>query len=214
MVQLSKILNKDNDLIEVEKIENIVVCPGDASPRKGHYDNSDANQAIISLNDYLDHKTYKLPEFTQIILTFSHDENKYDDAKEHKKKIKIILSRRVNYDLQLSFPTGLLVKNFGDGGGIGNLSGVSASVLFNITPYDESHPGQLRPYSIGAGFLALNALNLSNSTSTDLGIVVMGTIQPFRKNTKFSVPIYFGYGYFVKSGKFFEILGPGLQLNF
>ncbi len=209
-----KILNKDNDLIEDEKIENLVVCPGEQSPRKGHYDVSDCNEPLISLNDYLDHKTYKLPEFTQIIIIVSHDESKYDDTKGYKRKIKLILSRKYNYDLQLSFPTGLLVKNFGDGGGIGNLSGISASVLFNITPYDDKHPGQLRPFSLGAGFLALNALNLSSTATSDLGIVVMGTIQPFRKNAKFSVPIYFGYGYFVKSSKFFEILGPGLQFNF
>ncbi len=209
-----KILNKDNDLIEDEKIENLVICPGDQSPRKGHYDVSDCNEPLINLNDYLDHKTYKLPEFTQIIIIVSHDESKYDDTKGYKRKIKLILSRKYNYDLQLSFPTGLLVKNFGDGGGIGNLSGISASVLFNMTPYDDKQPGQLRPYSIGAGFLALNALNLSSTATSDLGIVVMGTIQPFRKNAKFSVPIYFGYGYFVKSSRFFEILGPGLQFNF
>ncbi|MFI5151290.1 MAG: hypothetical protein ACHQRM_16280 [Bacteroidia bacterium] len=209
-----RLLNKENDLIEIEKIENIVVCPGDKSPRKGHYDQSDCNEGMINLNDYLDHKTYKLPAFTQVIITISHDESKYEDAKPVKKKIKFILVRKFNYDLQLSFPTGLLVKDFGKGGGIGDLSGISASVLFNITPYEEKEPGKLRPYSIGAGFLALNALNLGNNSSSDLGIVIMGTVQPFRKNAKFSVPIYFGYGYFVKSGKFFEILGPGLQFNF
>jgi hypothetical protein len=209
-----RLLNKENDLIEIEKIENIVVCPGDKSPRKGHYDQSDCNEGMINLNDYLDHKTYKLPAFTQIIITITHDESKYEDAKPLKKKIKFILVRKFNYDLQLSFPTGLLVKDFGKGGGIGDLSGISASVLFNITPYEEKEPGKLRPYSLGAGFLALNALNLGNTSSSDLGIVVMGTIQPFRKNAKFSVPIYFGYGYFVKSSKFFEILGPGLQFNF
>jgi len=209
-----KILNKDNDLIEDEKIENLVICPGDQSPRKGHYDNLDCNAPLINLNDYLDHKTYKLPEFTQIIIIVSHDDAKYEENKGNKKKIKLILSRKYNFDLQLSFPTGLLVQNLGEGGGIASLSGISAAVLFNMTPYDDKQPGQLRPYSIGAGFLALNALNLSSSASSDLGIVVLGTVQPFRKNAKFSVPIYFGCGYFVKSEKFFEILGPGLQFNF
>jgi len=209
-----RLLNKDNDLIEIEKIENLVICPGDKSPRKGHYDQSDCNEPMINLNDYLDHKTYNLPAFTQIVITVSHDESKYDGTKGFKKKIKLILVRKYNYDLQLSFPTGLLVKQFGDGGGIGNLSGISASILFNMTPYDKKNPGKLKPFSLGAGFLALNAFNFSNTTTSDLGIVVMGTIQPFRKNAKFSVPIYLGYGYFVKSAKFFEILGPGLQFNF
>ncbi|MFI5221697.1 MAG: hypothetical protein ACHQK8_05185 [Bacteroidia bacterium] len=209
-----RLLNKDNDLIEIETIENLVVCPGEQSPRNGHYDETDCNEPVINVNDYLDHKTYNLPAFTQIVIRISHDENKYDDTKGYKKKIRLILVRKYNYDLQLSFPTGLLVKDFGEGGGINNLSGISAAVLFNITPYEEKNPGKLKPYSLGAGFLALNALNLSTTASTDLGIVIMGTVQPFRKNAKFSVPIYLGYGYFVKSGRFFEILGPGLQFNF
>jgi hypothetical protein len=208
-----RLLNKDNDLIEIEKIENVVVCPGDKSPRSGHYDQSDCNQQDINLNDYLDHKTFHLPAFTQIIITISHDESKYDDTKGNKKKIRLVLVRKINLDLQLSFPTGLLVKDFGESG-IGSLSGISASVLFNITPYEKKESGKLSPYSIGAGFLALNALNLSSTSTSDLGVVIMGTIQPFRKNAKFSVPIYLGYGYFVKSGKFFTILGPGLQFNF
>jgi len=209
-----RLLNKDNDLIEIENIENIVVCPGEKSPRSKHYDESDCNEPLINLNDYLDHKTYNLPAFTQIVIKISHDESKYDDTKGYKKKIKLILVRKYNYDLQLSFPTGLLVKDFGEGGGINNLSGISAAVLFNITPYEEKNPGKLKPYSLGAGFLALNALNLNSNANSDLGIVVMGTVQPFRKNAKFSVPIYLGYGYFVKSGRFFEILGPGIQFNF
>jgi hypothetical protein len=208
-----KLLNKDNDLIEIEKIETVCICPGEESPRRSHYDLSDcATERNININDYLDHKTYNLPAFTQIIITVSHTESKYK-TKGFTKKIRLILERKYNLDLQLSFPTGLLVKRLNEPG-IGSLSGISASVLLNLSKYDNRQFGRERPYTLGLGFLALNALNLSNSETSDIGIVIMGAIHPIRKNAKFSVPIYGGGGYFLKRGFWFLIFGPGLQFNF
>jgi hypothetical protein len=210
-----KIFNKEDDLIETEKIDDIIICPGDKSPRRDYYNLSDCTKDPINLNDYLDHKTYKLPAFTQILITIKDDMSKYNDDKGYTRKIRLILERKYNFDLQLSFPTGLVVKKYNEPG-LGSLTGISASVLFNLKFYDKSEIGKLHPYSIGAGFLVLDALNLNNSASnpTDLGLVVMGSISPFKKNAKFSVPIYLGGGYFVKQGVWFAILGPGLEFNF
>ena len=209
-----KLFNSNNDLIEIQQIDDIVVCPGNNSPRHQFYDLSDCQKASINLNDYLVHKTYKLDPFTQIQITIKHDEAKYS-SKGYTKKINIILTRKTHFDIQVAFPAGLIVKNF-KMPGYGSLSGISTSVLGQMNFYDPTRIGKLKPYSIGAGFIALNAFNFSSTADAarDLGIVVLGSITPVNKNSKFSIPIYFGGGYLLKASAWFVVLGPGIQVNF
>ena len=209
-----KLFNSNNDLIEIQQIDDVVVCPGDNSPRKQFYDLGDCQKGSINLNDYLVHKTYKLDPFTQIQITIKHDESKYS-SKGYTRKINIILTRQTHFDIQVAFPAGLIVKNFKESG-YGSLSGISTSVLAQMNFYDPTRIGKLRPYSVGAGFIALNAFNFSSTADAarDLGIVVLGSITPVNKNAKFSIPIYFGGGYLLKASAWFVVLGPGLQVNF
>lgn len=210
-----KIFNRKNDLIEIQQIENIVVCPGENSPRKLFYDSKDCSRDGLTLNDYLVHKTYQLDPFSQIEITVAHNENKYGGAKGYSQKLKIILTRRVLFDVQVTFPTGLLVKKFKESG-YGNLTGISTSILAQFNFYNPRQIGKLRPYSIGAGFIALNAFNFSTSANNlrDVGIVVLGSITPVRREAKFSLPIYAGGGYLLKANSWFLVFGPGIQLNF
>jgi len=209
-----KIFNSNNDLIEIQQINNIVVCPGENSPRRHFYDLSDCQKTSINLNDYLVHKTYKLDPFTQIHITVKHDDSKYG-SKGYSHKINIILTRHTHFDLQVSFPAGLLVKDFKESG-YGSLSGISTAVLAQMSFYDPNRVGKLRPYNIGAGFIALNAFNFSAAADNarDLGIVVLGSLTPINKSAKFSIPIYFGGGYLLKASAWFLVIGPGLQVSF
>ncbi len=209
-----RLLDNNNRLLDIQTINNVVVCPGSNSLRYAFYDASDCNAPILNLNDYLIRKTYHLDAFSQIIITFKHNENRYSSV-GHNRKITIILERKSKFDIQVSFPAGLLVKEFKEAG-IGNLSGISTSVLAEFSFYDSKQLGRLRPYRIGAGFIALNAFNFNESANItrDIGLVVMGAIEPVNKNAKFSVPIYLGAGYLLKNNDAFAIFGPGIRFQF
>lgn len=209
-----RLLDENNRLIDIQNINNIVICPGESSPRHAFYRGNDCNAPVISLNQYLLRNTYLLDAFSQIIITVKHNETKYDTAIQTK-RINIFLERKYSFDVMVSFPAGLLVKQFGESG-IGNLSGISTSVLAELSFYDQNRLGRKKPYKIGAGFIALNAFNFSESPDIqrDIGLVMIATIEPVRSSAKFSVPIYFGTGFLLKEQDFFAIFGPGIRLHF
>lgn len=205
-----KLFNERKDLIEVQKIDNITVCPGDNSPRYSFYDLKDCQKISINLNQYLIHKTYDLDGWSTIELTFKHNESKYTEP-VFTRKVTIIKEKYVLLDMQVSFPTGLLVKRFGDTG-IGRFSGISTAFLAQLSFYDRQKIGKLKPYKVGAGLIALDIFN-ANQALRDLGIVVLGSLSPLR-SSRFSFPIYAGGGYFIQSNKWFLVFGPGIQFNF
>ena len=205
-----KMFNERKDLIEVQKIDNITICPGDNSPRYSFYDLKDCQKISINLNQYLIHKTFDMDGWSTIELTFKHNENKYTEP-VFTRKVTIIKEKYVLLDMQVSFPTGLLVKRFGDAG-IGRFSGISTAFLAQLSFYDRHKIGKLKPYKVGAGLIALDIFN-SNQALRDLGIVVLGSLSPLR-SSRFSFPIYAGGGYFIQSNKWFLVFGPGIQFNF
>lgn len=210
-----RILDAQNRLLDVQTIQNIVICPGANSPRYNFYGGSDCSQSnIINLNEHLLRKTYLLDAFSQIIITVKHNDTRYSQP-VHSKKITIFVERKSSFDIQVSFPAGLLVKEFKQPG-IGNLSGISTSILAELSFYDPKRIGSKRPYKVGAGFIALNAFNFRESADIkrDIGLVVMGSAEPVRRDSKFSVPIYLGFGYLLKEGDLFFIFGPGIRISF
>jgi hypothetical protein len=117
-------------------------------------------------------------------------------------------------DLQVSFPTGLLVKRFNQPG-IGNLTGISTAFLTQLSFYDSQKIGRLKPYKIGFGLIALDVFNLNDDNKQrDLGLVIIGSLLPLRKDTRFSFPLYGGFGYLIKNNTWFAVFGPGIQFNF
>lgn len=210
-----RILDAKNQLLDLQTINNIVVCPGPGSPRYNFYGSQDCSQStVVSLNEYLLRKTYLLEAFSQVIITVKHNEIKHGQT-GHVKKITLFVERKNAFDIQVSFPTGLLVKEFKEPG-IGSLSGISASILAELSFYDPKRIGYKKPYKAGVGFIALNAFNFRDSEDIkrDIGLVVMGSVEPMRKSTKFSVPIYLGFGYLLKQGDLFFIFGPGISISF
>jgi hypothetical protein len=209
-----RILDDQNRLLDLQTINNIIICPDESSPRHAHYGESDCSPLVISLNDHLLRKTYRLEAFSQVVITVRHNENRYNSP-GHSQRMNIFVERRSSFDIQVSFPAGLLVKEFNQPG-IGNLSGISTSVLAEISFYDKQRIGTKRPYKFGAGFIALNAFNFSESQNIkrDIGLVAITAIEPMRSGAKFSVPIYFGIGYLLKENDMFAIFGPGIRLHF
>jgi len=87
-------------------------------------------------------------------------------------------------------------------------------MLAQFSFYQRNEIQKLRPFKIGAGFLAKNAFNFNENAERDLGIVVLGSVYPTKKNRKFSFPLYAGMGYFLNESKFFFLIGPGISINF
>lgn len=211
-----KIFNSKNDLLEIQNINNMVICPGENSPRSAFYDLSDCKNQSLNLNDYLVHKTYSLNPFTQIYITISHSNDKYGKNSQTK-TIKLILKRKYNLDVQVSFPAGLLTYKFQPNNtapNLGNFSGISIAFIAQLQFYEDNNVNKFRPYSFGAGFIAIDAFNFSSeSKNRDLGIVALGTITPIQ-TSKLSFPLYLGGGYLVNQGYWFVLFGPGLRINF
>ncbi|MBY0427005.1 MAG: hypothetical protein K2Q22_15320 [Cytophagales bacterium] len=207
-----RLLNSRNELTDIQTINNLTVCPGENSPRFAFYDQKDCKLKSIYLNEYLRQKTYNLEPFSQVIITVKHDENKYS-IPGYTRKINFILKRDYLFDIQFSFPTGLFVKRFNDSG-VGNLTGISTSVLASISFYDPRRIGQLLPYSVGIGFLGINAFSFTDSPDRDAGVVMLATLNPLNRNGRFQIPIYFGGGYLIKANTAFLVFGPGIQFRF
>jgi hypothetical protein len=227
--------DKSNKLIEMKEINDIEVCPSDNSPRYPYYDKSDCLQDDINLNQYLRNKTYELPEWSRITLKTKHDEDKYDESIK-KKEIEIIQGSRYKFDVEVSFPAGLIsifkdeyqeeLIRRNESGEItdtvmvtktkmnyGKFSGISMAMMAQFSFYHPDKIATYRPYKVGAGFLALNAFNFQENADKDLAIVVLGSVYPTTKDTKLSFPLYVGGGYLVQESKMIFLIGPGIRVT-
>lgn len=211
-----RLTNARNELIDQRLISNVVICPGDNSPRAAFTNDKECTVGEISLNNILGRKTYDLNEWSRIEITIRHAKEKYG-SEGLSKKIDILLRRRVKFDTEVSFPAGLLVKHQNQEG-YGSFGGISMAMIAQFSFYHPEKINRYRPYKIGAGFLALNAFNFSNSPDVkrDLGLVVIGSLYPTTRDTKLSFPLYVGGGYFIskKEDPWFYFLGPGIQVRF
>jgi len=219
-----EITDKNNNLIEIKEIENIVVCPSSKSLRFKYYETNGCFTEDISLNDYIRKKTYDLEEWSRIEITFSHQKDKYS-GRGYKKEIEIINKKNVKFDVDVSFPAGLITirkeDKFNDAGektgeevGFGSLGGISMAMIAQFSFYHPDKIAKLRPYKLGAGFLAFNAFNFSdNNDERDVGVVILGSLYPTSRDTKLSFPLYIGGGYFLKEGRWFFLIGPGIRVR-
>jgi hypothetical protein len=208
-----RITGNRGELVELKTIENLVICPGDYSPRFVYYNDPLCKKGSILLNDYISRKTYDLDDWSTIELTFKHDKSKYG-GDGFSQKVTIVLKKSYRFDIDVSFPAGLLVKESGKRE-FNNLYGVSLAVIAQFSFYDPEKIARYRPYKIGAGFLAFNAFNLSSAPGIDrdVGVVLLGSLYPTRRDVKLTFPLYLGGGYYLSKNKWFVMIGPGIQLR-
>lgn len=209
------IVGSKNELIELRTIDNIVVCPSEKSPRSAYYKGTDCLGGDISLNKYLHTPTYNLDGWSRIRIKVEHDKTKHG-GQGYEKDLEVILKRSYRFDLEVSFPAGLLTISPSDTtNNIGSLSGVSMALIGQFSFYHPDKINKLRPYKIGAGFLALNAFNFSdNAENRDIGLVMLGSLYPTTRDAKLSFPLYFGWGYYIKKKEFVFLVGPGIRVSF
>jgi hypothetical protein len=204
--------NNKKELIEYKRLENVVVCPGDNSIRFPFYDSRDCNPADISLNNQMVRKTQDLPDWGRIEILVKDNALKYNSV-GFSQKLEIIQQRKYSFDIDVSFPAGLILKKVGESG-LGNLSGISTAIVGQLGFYRPDKVEKFYPFKVGAGFIALNAFNFSENSDRDVGLVALGSVFPTKMSARFSFPLYVGFGYLLKDVKWFYILGPGIQVRF
>lgn len=208
-----RITGKKNELVDLKTIENIAVCPSGESPRLKYYAKKDCSQGDISLNQYIKRPTYDLDDWSRIELTITNDRTKYGGA-GNQKEIELILKKDYSFDIEVSFPAGLLTITPSDTTEtFGTLSGISMAMIAQFSFYHPKKINVYRPFKVGAGFLALNAFNFNENSGRDVGIVLLGSLYPTSRDTKLSFPLYMGGGYFLKAKKFFFLVGPGIRVR-
>lgn len=121
-----RITNSKNELIDQRRIEDILICPGENSPRYSFYTDKQCYSGNLSLNKIIGRKTYDLDDWSRIQITIKHDKDKHGDEGQTK-NIDIVLRKKIRFDIDVSFPTGLLVKSQGSTG-YGDFSGISMTV--------------------------------------------------------------------------------------
>jgi outer membrane protein W len=208
-----KITSRLNRLVEIQHLPVLTICPGEASVRYLHYENTECFQYPLSINNYLNYHTHELDGWEKIEVTVKHVDARYTKI-GYERKITFIRQQWSEIEMQAAFPTGLLVKTF-ETGNVGKFTGISTTVMAQVRFYDKNRLGRIKPYSVGLGFIALDAFNLSKDNSVqDLGIISMGTLYPTNRDSRLSFPLYLGVGYLLQKGKFFALFGPGIQYNF
>ena len=210
--------NAKGDLIEMRTVDNIIICPGSRSVRAAFYQDKQCQVGNLSLNSLLtSKKTYDLDDWARIIITVHHTAAQYGE-KGYSQTLELVLQRKFKFDIDVSFPAGLLTKQVSGGSDKNNyfaFSGISLATLAQFSFYNPNKINKLRPYKVGAGFVALNAFNLNSNanSSRDLGIVVLGSVYPTRSDAKLTFPLYLGTGYLVNTGRLFFLFGPGIGVR-
>ncbi|OGX91313.1 hypothetical protein BEN49_20225 [Hymenobacter coccineus] len=207
-----RVVDAKNNLLAQKTVDNLVICPSDPSPRAAYYQDKQCQSGPFSLNTLLARKTYELDDWSRIIITIKHNAGQYGEP-GYTQLVDLVLSRRTSFDIDVSFPAGLLTRSPGDTG-YGSFAGISIATLAQLSFYSPGRINHLRPYKIGAGFVALNAFNLTDNAAVkrDLGIVVLGSVTPVRTG-RLTFPLYLGGGYLLTAGKPFFLLGPGIGVS-
>jgi len=107
-----RFIGEKGELLELRTLNNILVYPGDNSPRYQYYLDKTPSTQDVSLNSVMSSKTYNLSDFAKVELTFRNQGEKYSET-PLEKKVVIVVQRKTAFDIDVSFPAGLLIQNLG-----------------------------------------------------------------------------------------------------
>jgi hypothetical protein len=205
-----KITGSKGEILEILTLNSNKVSPGSASPRHQYYNKKNAINEI-RLNQFLSRKTFDLDTWHRIQLVFKP--TKATGNRSDTKIVDIIVQKSMRFDIDVSFPAGLITKKVGEPG-YGDLGGISLAMIAQFSFYQKDKIARFKPYKIGAGFIAINALNFADSNITrDVGVVLIGSLYPTTKETRMTFPLYLGGGYLLSTEKWFFLLGPGIRVR-
>lgn len=215
-----QVVNNRKQLIDQKRIDNITICPEGNSLRRNYYNKNDCRNDNINLNNILRTKTHELNEWARVEIILGHVGGKYRE-RVYQQKIEIILSRKATFDIDISFPAGLLTLARGQEG-ISSLGGISLAAIAQFTFYKPEAIAKSRPYRAGVGILAFDAFNFRENANRYLALVALGSVYPInRSNSKFNFPLHIGGGYRLNDlealegiSRFFFLIGPGIRIRF
>lgn len=214
--------NAQRQLVEMRTIENFVICPDQSSPRFLYYQDKNCQSGSININSILSIKTNELKDWSRVEVEISHRPEKHNDE-SFSHRVEFILSRTYNFDIDVSFPAGLLQirPNRPAGEQLGSFSGVSLAALAQFSFFKPGKIAQYQPYRVGVGTIAMNAFDFSSdSADRGLALVALGSLSPTRRDPKIRLTLYFGGGYFLTTTDnvrsppgWFLLIGPGIAVR-
>ena len=120
-------VTSNNNLVDKKTLAKVVICPGENSPRFEQYDRKECWQGNININQLLRRKTHDLDDWSTIEITIQHDPAVYG-SNGFTKKIELVLRKYSTFDMDVSFPAGLVTKKVGQSG-FGSLNGISMAII-------------------------------------------------------------------------------------
>ncbi len=209
-----EIRDQRGQLVDQRTLPRLKICPGETSPRSGFYENGKCRTDDLSLNRYLRKRIFDLDPWSTVRITVRHREGAYPEE-GYSHTSEFVLFRSVSFDIDVSFPAGLVIKRLAEPG-FGNLGGISMAMIAQFSFYQKKKIAKAKPYKFGMGFLALNAFNFNeDNDNRDVGLVALASLYPIRTkySSRLSFPLYAGGGYFLSEQKWFLLLGPGIRIR-
>ncbi|MDR3235413.1 MAG: hypothetical protein LBT48_01630 [Prevotellaceae bacterium] len=109
-----RVLGSKGEIIELQSLKNILVSPDETSPRGAFYTDRNSLKEDLNINNFLSNKTEALDRnFGKIQLTVKQSADKYTDP-VFEKHIEVVYQPKVIFDIDLSFPGGMLIQNLGE----------------------------------------------------------------------------------------------------
>ncbi len=101
------------ELIEFQKIDNLVVTPSESSVRGQYYKRRGRDQLQqLSLDSLFHFKMKNLDDYSKITVNVSHSSQQYT-AGAKSKEIEIVVQRPFRFDIDVSLPAGMMIQNLG-----------------------------------------------------------------------------------------------------
>jgi len=197
--------------LEEEKSTQIIILPGEASPRHGRYQVSDAFEGTLSLKSLLNMPLDELPGWARIRVRIAHQNRVYPEGGQDK-EVEFVLARKVYLAAEVSFPMAIIMNRFGSGSEV--LNSLNFGAFLQMGLYRDQLIRQPTSIRLHLGVLSTDVLPFRGDGMRDLGVATFMSILPLDATQRWNIPIYLGGGYLTQAKTGFFFMGPGVSMTF
>ncbi|MCI4668816.1 MAG: hypothetical protein MRZ79_11835 [Bacteroidia bacterium] len=206
------LLDPENRVLERKNYQQIGIKPGKHSARHAYYNDKQLwEDTTLKVEKVFKYSIEELPAWSKIQIDIAHDTAKYDTGLK-KIQFNLILRRKLQFNVELGIPVGVMSNNPDHENGT-QIDGASIFLMGQLGFYQRNKINKLQKFRLGAGIVALNALNFRRSNRVDLGVGTMLQLYPTSQNSKISVPLYVGGGYAITRNYWFFYSGAGVSVR-
>lgn len=198
-------------VLERKRYSHIAIRPGKHSPRHKFYSAQSWSDTTLKLENIFTYPIEEAPAWSKIQIDIAHDTARYDTGVQ-KIQFNLILRKEVEFNVELAIPVGIISNHPEHVNGT-RIDGASIFLMGQVGFYQRNKINKLQKFRVGAGVVALNALNLRRSNRVDLGLGSMLQFYPTSQNSKLSVPLYAGGGYAITRNYWFFYSGAGVAVR-